>query len=490
MAMMLSLLIVVFVLCAAGGVAVRMARADSRAMTPDEPGRSWLPIVVVTAVAVLSLLMVTLVPPMQSPDENSHLQRAYSLADGQFLIAPNSRMQPENQDVDAGLRSYIETWQYQLATKQGNRVTPAVEGLSRQISFAGEEVRVMNGAAPYFPVLYAPASAGLALAQKLGEPVWIGAIWARLGMWLVSMVAFALALTIARAGRNTLMATGLLPMTLAQFGSVNLDAMTISMGVLAVALLTSGILGGAASDSFYPRWQRWGVWVLLALLALTKPLFVAFLIPVFVWAVWRQGNRLHLVVIAAIGAVLLGWMAHMANNFVDARIAHSGSTFSNLLTAVASPIDTAGLVARTLHTNADFYWQTMIGRLGWLDTPLTGLLYGAGGWLLAGGVISDALSGNRSSLRDRSIYLASTLAFIAAAFLIMLAAWTPSQSQVIEGVQGRYFLPALPLAAAALGLSRPRWPCAASSVMALVVLFYLVVLLLELPRILLYRFWL
>ena len=52
--------------------------------------------------------------------------------------------------------------------------------------------------------------------------------------------------------------------------------------------------------------------------------------------------------------------------------------------------------------------------------------------------------------RHRLVSLALCFGTVFATLLIMLMSWTPLDSPVVEGVQGRYFLPVLPLALLAL----------------------------------------
>jgi hypothetical protein len=49
--------------------------------------RRRLGLLTVVCAGLMSTLMTVLIPPLQSPDENSHLRRAYSVLDGAFFIA-------------------------------------------------------------------------------------------------------------------------------------------------------------------------------------------------------------------------------------------------------------------------------------------------------------------------------------------------------------------------------------------------------------------
>lgn len=480
----------VAVLAAAIAVSSHPAAGAGADDAPDgRRARRRLVVGVLVCAGLMSALMISLVPPLQSPDENSHLRRAYALQDGVFFIRPNSRSAPANQSVDIGLERFTVAWSNHLATKPHNRATPALEALSRQQEWTGDETEMYNAGAAYFPVLYWPAAAALALAQAMDQPVWVANAWARAAMLLASLMAIALALAIARAGFHVICATVLLPMTWAQFGSVNLDSMTISLGILAVAMMSAGVYGSRAPlDRGYPPWVRAGAWTLLGLLVVSKPVFLALMLPPLVWSL-RPHARWNLIPMGLILVVLAAWMVHMAQSFVDVRLQPRASSFARLWEAVISPVDTLQLLGSTLAHHHAFYWKTMVGVLGWLDTPLPDAIYVYAAILLGAAILADATIPNVAHWQDRSAFAAAAVGYVVATLLILWAAWTPEGARIIDGVQGRYFLPILPLAALAVGRGR-RGGSAMSNVFGAVAVAYVLVVMMDLPRALLYRYWL
>ena len=94
-------------------------------------------------------------------------------------------------------------------------------------------------------------------------------------------------------------------------------------------------------------------------------------------------------------------------------------------------------------------WQQSIGVLGWLDAPLAGWTYPVLTALLAASFVGP-LGTDRAT--GRRIALACALAvagYCFAVVFIWFLVWTAINATQIDGVQGRYFVPALP--ALALG---------------------------------------
>jgi uncharacterized membrane protein len=116
------------------------------------------------------------------------------------------------------------------------------------------------------------------------------------------------------------------------------------------------------------------------------------------------------------------------------------------------------MVVDTLRSQGRFYAVSFVGVLGWLDTPLGSSVAAVHGLVLLLLAVAEANPAVALSVRTR----AAILAIIAASVLVVVtwlyAHWTPVGRPIIEGVQGRYFIPVAPLAGALLYNRRLRLP--------------------------------
>lgn len=115
-----------------------------------------------------------------------------------------------------------------------------------------------------------------------------------------------------------------------------------------------------------------------------------------------------------------------------------GYTLAYLLN---NPLDTVMVFVNTMIRNTGDYVLTLIGRqLGWLNIPVSQvavILYGT--MMLYTFVNSDK---DEHSVPN-GVYLYSLLSILVTTFgifLALLVSWTPLSCQVIQGLQGRYFL--------------------------------------------------
>lgn len=129
-----------------------------------------------------------------------------------------------------------------------------------------------------------------------------------------------------------------------------------------------------------------------------------------------------------------------------------GYTLSELLSDIPK---TLYLYLSTYHDKTGFYVSTLLGsNLGWgeISIPMDILLMS----VIA--LVAAILVGSELRIKD-SHRIWCVLIFVGVvllACLSMLLGWTPKSYHAIEGVQGRYFLPALPLLMVAMYKKKPE----------------------------------
>jgi uncharacterized membrane protein len=90
-----------------------------------------------------------------------------------------------------------------------------------------------------------------------------------------------------------------------------------------------------------------------------------------------------------------------------------------------------------------FYWESFVGVLGWLDTPLAGYAYTTFGVIFATLLVFSCRGVPSLSDSGRLALGCGALLSLGAMFVIELLVWTPLPAETIEGIQGRYFTPIL-----------------------------------------------
>lgn len=449
-------------------------------MTVLQVGRASAKIIqaalwVFTILAALGLS--SLIPPMQSPDEESHIKRAYLISRGDFLL---QRLPPDMAGViddketaafkerarkhggriggtiDLALEHFVAV-HLTLARDAGMRFSATEKDLIAQKNWQGMRYfQVLPGTGYYFPAIYAPQALGLAVGQWFNLSVRHSYDLSK-GLTLLACFGL-LGLALRLMTPNPLVAALLMvPMSLFQMLSPTIDGLTTSLAVLAASLF----LASVDRERKHSARASWGLAICIFLLVTSRTHLLPLLALPFYLA-WRRQSRRDFFLGCLITVAALAWILFALQTTNDPRIVRSQTTTQLLVQYAANPAAFFKIVAASL-ADGDlfaFYQRSFIGILGWLDTPLADHFYPV---LWAGLALCALAAASISRLQDdwsaRLLLVAIAVTSIGLVFLAMLATWTPHPASVVKGVQGRYFVvPAILLGYAASGCATQQSP--------------------------------
>lgn len=415
-----------------------------------------------------------LIAPMQSPDEHSHIDRAYLISQGTFLLQkmpPDLDLSSNNQvtaDVMARARQVdgrmggmvdralldFQNAYLNLARRSDARLAPAELDRLAQLRWSGEQqYDFLPGTGYYFPAIYAPQALGLAVGRWGGLRVQQSYYLVR-ALTLASCFALLwLAFTIATPNAAVL-AVLLLPMSLFQMLSPTIDGLCNALSVLAMTLFV------VCTDTQRKHHGRafLGLVVCIFILATSRTHLVPMITLPFFLA-WQRRSLRELVVGSLLAVSVMGWVLFAIGSTHDPRVIGSQVTRTLLLHYAAHPMAFFDIVLASLKNDAlgAFYRDSFIGILGWLDTRLPPLSYRLL-WIGLALCVLTSVSVSRIRLEWQPRLLLAALAVISAVlvFLALLVTWTPHPATVVTGVQGRYFaIPAIILGFAVSDLTQP-----------------------------------
>lgn len=400
--------------------------------------------------------LATLVPPLQSPDENGHLARAYLISKGELMLKLGQY--GSGGGIDFGLLLFNDAYLARVTLARG-QIDAAQQARIDSFRWGGEEKYMpVAGTGYYLPLIYAPHAAGFALGRAMNLSVANSYRLVRLFSLLASLGLLAAAWRVLRPPPLAI-ALMLLPMSVFQLVTPTLDGVTNSLAVLVLSLFMRAVL---QKEDVRPA-QSWLLAGSVALLVSSRNQLLPLLaLPLFV--AWSRRSRQDA---AAGGAAILlsaAWLAYALLTTVDRRVPRSHSTSEMLVHYLTDPLDFFRQIAGSFRNEelSTLYHQSFIGVLGWLDAQLPAWAYpGLWGGLAICAVASVLLASGGAWLA-RGLLAVTAVASALLVFFALLVTWTPHPTTFVGGVQGRYFMvPALMLAYA-LGASPPhgrwRWP--------------------------------
>jgi hypothetical protein len=115
-----------------------------------------------TAALIVAFLMVAaiplsfIVPPLQSPDETSHLKRAYLLSKGTVILGHLPK-ESSGGEIDTGLIRYMAEYKMNPPPKDRAPISADQISNANTIQWSGvSSYATAPGTGYYFPAMYAP----------------------------------------------------------------------------------------------------------------------------------------------------------------------------------------------------------------------------------------------------------------------------------------------------------------------------------------------
>jgi uncharacterized membrane protein len=376
------------------------------------------------AAAAAGLAFTFVTPPFRVPDEVGHLWRAVGIAYGDVL--PRSDARGSYSAIPNGIRMLPFAMGASETRVRRDHFTNAPN-----LELAESDRRIAHYPAGYTPVPYAPQIAAAFLGRTFDVlPIALFYL-GRLFNLAAFIATIWLAIRIAPGGPWIFCAAALLPMSLYLAASWSPDAMTIALAFLFTAMV------------FRPDESSLRLAAAGFLLALCKPAY--FLIALVALVQQKRRTAAMAVAAALLGATLaLANAARAQTPRPDVKI----DSAAQIRCLTEDPIRFVRFFGRHLAANAFEYSEQMIGRLGMLDIKLPAVAV----WSEIALLLAAALAGGRLSARVRVVSAAVVVISTTGIFLSMYVGYSRS-CNVLEGVQGRYFLPLVPLALSVAGVS-------------------------------------
>jgi uncharacterized membrane protein len=431
--------------------------------------------------ALFGALTIALTPPLRGPDEPPHFLRTYGLLVGEIVPSITDERGRKGIFLPADLHRDIQLYEhalYPLYRHTDTTFTVVLQTYARlraeaevtQLASPPPVFGLYAGSEGYSPAPYLPYLPGLALARLLDLDFPSTIYLTRLVGFVILTAIMALAIALVPHLQWPFVLIGLLPSALFSRSVLGADAGSLAFAMMVTALALRGAhqlpTAGASMRSLG-----------MTMCVLSKPPMLAFIVlelmrPVkrgsaaesldmidrgprgrtvpapLAWDWWRAA----IVILPAL-ILAAAWVAASSAEVAAWRLVE-GSTVPlehyqplwKLRFLLDEPWHFFRLLAGTWRYLDDYALQ-LIGILGSLDMPLRPWVYPVLGAALIVAFCTPFDLDRRRRRRVAAIAGLSALGYVLAVFLIFYLVWTGLDQEQIEGVQGRYFVVALPLVA-------------------------------------------
>jgi uncharacterized membrane protein len=403
---------------------------------------------------LFGLIVIAANPPLRGPDEPAHFWRAVGIAQGDLIPTTS------NERGHVGLFITAD-WHRQFSHFNEIRQTPPSERPNYWQVFrsyfahetaTGEDTAPIfvtyEGSQVYSPVGYIPYAASAFVAKALD----LSFLWTlyllRLTGLIVSSAMIAYAISITPFLKWTFVCVAMLPTALYQRAVVSIDGVVLGATLLVIGLCLAAVLAPG-------RLLLRGLWITLS--SLTKPPQVAFVlleamrIPLGAWrAQWRS---FCLITVPSL-ALAFGWIVIA---LLDVPAWWSGSaaglpsgdrgTLRKLRLLVTHPDQFVAAAITTVLDDSVEMWKQLIGVFGWLDTAMLNWAYPLLSALLLASFIDNSEFSRPVRTRIALVALVTAMIYCVGVLAVFFVTETPTGAARIYGLQGRYFIVVVPVAA-------------------------------------------
>ena len=398
-------------------------------------------------VLIFGVILVFVTPIYQIPDEPNHFLRAYQISEGDFRSNiyedGNVAVFYTHTPISFLFTDYFSDLPNFFAKpNKPFTLDKLKETLNIPLNVGERQYFPIPNTGNYAPTLYFPQAVGAFLARQVSSSA--GIIFFAMRLFAVIFTALCVALSIKLLPEKKLLIflVAVMPMFLAQVSSINADAVLFSIAVL----FSAYILSLTAKDKQFTKYTWLKLACIAVILGLSKQVYGVILLLYLLIPRDNVGGikKFFVGFVGLIAIYVLSlsfWSMYAAQGHIILPHVDSNEAVSieGQMDYVAKhPLHLVGAFAHTLYESKEFFLESFVGQLGWLNVHLPKHFYQVYLTVLFFAGASGRLN---VSLKGRLLMLAGTALSAVTFFFYHYFTWTPVGAEKIMGCQGRYFIP-------------------------------------------------
>ena len=380
---------------------------------------------------IIGIFYVFALPIGRAPDEGAHFARIYEITNGHFI---------SDTTEDGSSWGSEQATNINIVHDFSSNNTTYANLISHLSDYPDEDNQsfVINSAGNYNPIVYTPHIIGMGLGKILHLPFLITAYIAKLFNVLTCIFILYFCIKYIPFLKEFIFFTAFLPITMQAMTSLSADGF---ITVIAIALTSFVLYSIYTLKSPFTKKHYFIMLILCLILSLSKVVYAFLCLLLFAIPKARFKNqKIKLTFIFLVGGIcaiaLFSWLVLSALPIDAIDSTNHDILFSN-------PLKYSAILLHSISSNLPLYLNGLLGGfLEWFNITLSPL------YIYASFIIFILLCKKFHDTHTISLTLRalSTIIFVIislAIFTAMYTNWTKPGETLIDGVQGRYFLPIL-----------------------------------------------
>lgn len=387
--------------------------------------------IVISLLIPIGMLYLVFMLPSQVPDEQAHLRRAYEVSEG-VLIGRKDTISVVPRDLQTKIKPNIESYRQFSENLEGN-------------TDYNDKVEIKNPAGTYPFILYIFSAIGFVISRVFNLNILIGCYLAKLMNFIVFLIAAYYVLKIIPFGKYSMAAVMFMPMFLHQATSTSADCLVNIISMLFIAYLLHLYFKNEKVK------KREGVFlvVLGVLLSIVKYVYLPIIGLAFIFIFSKNMNKKYKIILLSTLVILALMVAGGYYIFTSGY----GSAFTNyfesnnvnsseqIKSIISNPKGYLNTLIYTFKNMGETYIYQMVGiALGWL------CIYPNRIWITIYIFVMIAacfIENNKVAFNWKQKIWGFLISIVIILLIVtgMYITWSGVGNTIIDGVQGRYFIP-------------------------------------------------
>lgn len=373
--------------------------------------------------------------PFRNPlDERAHFQRAFSLSNGTFFLQKDSK-----NNFGAYLPQNIDALPLKVPL---NKLIKSSynDNISPNNKFISDELKYTN---PYLFTSYIPMAIGIKVARIFSNKLIYATYLGRLFNLLAYSLLMYFAVDLIPIKKVTLCIIALVPMQFILSCSYSLDGIVLG----SIALFVSYILNLRMKKNITIK-QSVLLLVMASMVITCKSIsYIPLLLLFFLLKKCQFKNNKHYFITLSVGVIISVVYIFMTlkltmNGITDTRAEIGTNSSLQLLYIMHHPVRTGMILLNTLYVGVFLNMSTSSFMSNLTNTFLYDISMFTDFLIITVCILDNKdLSDLKLRLFDKLIVIASALLNVILIMVPLYLAFTPVGKNVINGIQGRYFLP-------------------------------------------------
>lgn len=392
-------------------------------------------------IPAIFILFLFIMPVTKNHDEPYHWFRILDIAQGNYL----TQIKDDKPNIEMDENAWIIGNQEPEGVKYNfilNSIKNTKENGKDTINYEAYTTAIYN------PVQYISQTLGVLITSLITQNYMLMAYGARFINMIVSIILLYLAIKIMPIGKRGMLISMCFPIAIEGFTSMSPDAITISISYLLIAYVFNLVFNKEK------RIQKTDIYILAILsiiISLCKIVYLPLvgLLLLLPKDKFKTKKQWLLTIGIIMGISIIANLIWLGISYKYLLLYKDGNSSGQLGNLISNIINYIQRVLTTINVSAGSYIYSLLGcELGWNEFADVGTFFAfIMGVIIVYANLTDSTLKIKLTKYQKIILCLIVLAIVGLIFTSLYMQWNEAEDVIIRGVQGRYFIPILPILA-------------------------------------------